>query len=137
MRTGKEAWQLLYSIVRNEELVLAMRASRNDACQWFIGWLDEVYYPWQARGRCGPLPPPADRVTRFLPLMTRAVAAAEREMDATAGALARLWPPSWPADLPDEPMLPGEWPQYERPARPKRGANRAQPALNRRRGDRR
>jgi hypothetical protein len=112
-----EAWRMLFSISRNKETVLSMRASTDPACQWFIGWLDEIYYPWQQRGRCGELRPPANHTTKFMPLMERALRAAEREMSETAAAFAKLWPRAWPQDLPDVPMLPGadDWPEQHPP----------------------
>jgi hypothetical protein len=116
-RTGEEAWRALYAVVRDDELLLAMRASSNPACQWFIGWMDEIYYPWQDGGKRRSLHPPARHATQFFPLIERAIAAARDDMAATATAFAKLWPPAWPSDLPDVPMLPGvaEWPEQLRP----------------------
>jgi hypothetical protein len=125
MKSGEEAWRLLYSIVEDKELMLTMRASGNPACQWFIGWIDEVYYPWLQRGRRGSLHSPAAHSTQFFPLIDKALAAAERDMTATAGAFAKLWPPAWPSDLPDEPMLPGvDWREQIRPKKPRRQGKR-------------
>jgi hypothetical protein len=125
--SGEDAWRVLYSVVKDDELVLAMRASRHPNCQWLIGWLDDVFYPWRA-AHVGPLRPPANHATRFFPLINGAIAAARRDMEATAAEFARLWPPAWPADLPDEPMLPGaaNWPVAPPPASRRRRSRAGQ-----------
>jgi len=129
--SGKDAWRVLYSVVKDDELVLAMRASQHPKCQWFVGWLDEVYYPWRASGRRGLLWPPARQADQFFPLINEAIAAARRDMEGTAAEFARLWPPAWPADLPDEPMLPGADDRPMAPAPPRRKRSRTVSAMPR------
>ena len=58
----------------------------------------------------------------MITLNENAIAAARRDMEATAADFARLWPPASPADLPDEPMLPGAdgRPEQQSPRRRRR-----------------
>ena len=77
MKTGEDAWQVLNGVLRDKEMLGAMRASGNAECQWFIGWVDDVYYPWRARGT-GSLWPPTAPATQFFPRIEKAIAAACR-----------------------------------------------------------
>jgi hypothetical protein len=91
-RSRQIATALLQNIVSDHELPLAMRASGNPECQWFIGWLDEVYYPAAAASDDAECRAPTPRADQFLPIIKKAVAGAKRDMEATAAAFARLWP---------------------------------------------